>query len=98
MAKQPPTKKKQPPKPRVLYTLSSEELEEYKHRHSYMVLKNTELHAASNYLEVFQNALIEEHSLPIKFDLNLETGKVTERSVEPPPIEEVQDNAENGRV
>lgn len=90
------TKKKVPAtkKPRVLYTLSSEELEEYKTRHGYMIFKHMELAAASNYVEVFQNALIEEHGLPIRFDLDLETGKVTERPVEV----EVEGNAENGRV
>lgn len=90
------TKKKVPAtkKPRILYTLSSEELEEYKTRHGYMIFKHMELAAASNYVEVFQNALIEEHGLPIRFDLDLETGKVTERPVEV----EVEGNAENGRV
>jgi hypothetical protein len=95
MAKQPSTPKtKKAKQPRVLYTLSSEELEEYKTRHGYMVFKHMELAAASNYVEVFQNALIEEHGLPITFDLNLETGKVTEREAP----EEVTENAENGRV
>jgi hypothetical protein len=50
-----------------------------------------EFHAASNYMDIYQNALIEEHGLPIKFNLNIETGIVTEVGVEEP-------NAQNGRV
>jgi hypothetical protein len=81
-------------KPRTLYTLTKEELDEYNRRHAFMVLKNTELQAASNFMEIFQNALIEEHGLPISFDLDLETGRITERQVE--GVDET--NAQNGRV
>lgn len=54
-----------------------------------LLAKQMEFHAASNYMDIFQNALIEEHKLPIKFNLNIETGVVTEVEVE---------DAENGRV
>lgn len=76
-------------KPRKLYTLSDDELNEYQNRHRMLLAKQMEFHAASNYMDIFQNALIEEHKLPIKFNLNIETGVVTEVEVE---------DAENGRV
>jgi hypothetical protein len=87
-----PTKKPVKKKPRKLYTLSADELNEYQNRHRLLLAKQMEFHAASNYMDIFQNALIDEHNLPIKFNLNIETGAVTEVEVE------VEENAENGRV
>jgi hypothetical protein len=78
-------------KPRVLYTLTEDELNEYQNRHRLMLSKQMEFFAASNYMDILQNALIEEHGLPIKFNLNIETGVVTEVEVE-------VDNAQNGSV
>jgi hypothetical protein len=90
----PSTKRTTTKKPRKLYTLSADELLEYQNRHRLLLSKQMEFHAASNYMDIFQNALIEEHKLPIKFNLNIETGVITEV-----PIEMEDDtNAENGRV
>lgn len=86
MAKAPSTTAK---KPRRIYKLTADELLEYQNRHKLLLMKQMEFHAASNYMDILQNALIEEHGLPIKFNLNIETGVVTEVEVE---------NAENGRV
>lgn len=88
-------KTKKPKAPRVLYTLNPGELEEYRARHGFMMTKNMELHAASTYVEAYQNYLIEEHGLPVIFDLNLENGQITER---PTDTEVTADHAENGRV
>jgi hypothetical protein len=85
-----PRKKTKPRKARVLYTLSTDELNEYQNRHRLLLAKQMEFHAASNYMDILQNALIEEHGLPIKFNLNIETGVVTEV--------EVEGNAQNGSV
>jgi hypothetical protein len=87
----PTSKPKKPRAPRKLYTLTADELLEYQNRHRLLLTKQMEFHAASNYMDIYQNALIEEHGLPIKFNLNIETGIVTEVGVEEP-------NAQNGRV
>lgn len=76
---------------RVLYRLNDAEREEYKRRHNLLLLKQAEFQAASVFVDEFQNALIEEHGLPVVFDLNLETGNVTERPKE-------DEHAQNGRV
>jgi hypothetical protein len=89
--KKAPARKKKPPVP--LYTLTADELHEYQNRHRLMLMKQMEFQAASHYMDVFQNALIEDHALPIKFNLNMETGMVTEV-----PVEEESSNVENGRV
>ena len=91
-------RKKSTTKPKrhtALYTLTADELLEYQNRHRLLLQKQMEFHAASNYMDIFQNTLIEEHALPIKFNLNLETGAVTEVEIE---VEEDGSNAENGRV
>jgi hypothetical protein len=82
-----PVKRKR--KPKVLHTLTEDERLEYENRHRLLLSKNMEYHAASNYVEVFQNALIEEYGLPQRFDLNIETGIITERE---------EPDAQNGRV
>jgi hypothetical protein len=88
-----PTKARKPRKPpRVLHTLTEDERREYENRHRLLLSKQMEFHAASNYVDIFQNALIEEYGLPIKFNLNIETGVITEVEVE------ADTDAQNGRV
>jgi hypothetical protein len=88
-----PTKKvtkKKAAGPRILHTLTPDELNEYQNRHRLLLSKQMEFYAASNYVDILQNALIEEYGLPIKFNLDIETGVITEV--------EVEDNDQNGRV
>lgn len=76
-------KKKAPkPKPKVLYKLHEEERLEYTRRQALVQNKYMEFQAAQLYVQAFQNFLIEAHDLPQKFDLNLNTGLVTEKEAE----------------
>ena len=82
-------KKPKAAKPKVIYTLTDAERIEYENRHKLMLQKAHEYRAMSNYMEAYQDALIEEHDLPESFDLNMETGEVLER---------LEDANENGSV
>lgn len=85
----PRTTRKKKPTAKVLHTLNADELLEYQNRHRLLVTKQMEFHAASNYVDILQNALIAEYDLPSVFDLNIETGVITERE---------EPDAQNGRV
>lgn len=82
-------KKKTAPKPKVLCTLPEDERLEYARRYNLAQNKMLEFQAASSYTDQFQKFLVDSYDLPQQFDVNLQTGVITER---------MPDNAENGSV
>lgn len=64
---------------KTLATLTDEEIVEYRNRRNLLVNKQMEMVAASNYLDVYNDRLVEKYSLPSKFDLNLQTGVISPR-------------------
>jgi hypothetical protein len=76
-------KKKAPrSKEKTLYILHEDERLEYVKRQNFVQSTYMELQAAQLYLSSFQDFLIKAHDLPEKFNLNLNTGIVTEKEKE----------------
>ena len=73
-----------------LYTLTPDERTEYVRRHRLMEDAYATLAAFSNYMDLYQQQLIEKHELPGRWEIDLATGHVTER--------EEAENAQNGSV
>lgn len=82
-------KKKLAPSRKPLATLTETERAEYQNRYNLMVNKQMELMSVSNYVNQFQDTLVEKYGLPKQFDLNMPTGEIFEREV---------DNGANGGV
>ena len=75
-------KKGATPKRIALAVLTEEERVEYANRHNLMINKQMELMSVSNYMNQFQDTLVEKYGLPTQFDLNIPTGEIYEREKE----------------
>lgn len=67
------------PKRKPLAVLTEEDRVEYQNRHNLLVNKQMELMAVSNYMNKFQDTLVDRYGLPKQFDLTLTTGEIYER-------------------
>jgi hypothetical protein len=74
--------KKKAPKVKALYTLHEEERLEYVKRQALVQNKYMEFQASQLYINAFQDFLIEAHDLPQRFNLDLNTGVITEKEAE----------------
>lgn len=72
-------RKKTAPSRKLLATLTEADRIEYANRHNLMINKQMELVSISNYMDQFQDTLVERYGLPKQFDLTLSTGEIFER-------------------